>query len=142
MSYQSTLIVGHLGRDPEMDYTASGQARTRFSVATHRKYKNGAGEEQKETTWFKVTAWGKQAEACNAYLGKGSLVLVEGRLVPDPETGGPRLWTRQDGDAAASFEISAATVRFLNNRSNSGNGDPDAGQEDGSGATNADEIPF
>ncbi|MBL8080462.1 MAG: single-stranded DNA-binding protein [Anaerolineales bacterium] len=132
MSYQSTLIVGFLGRDPEMDYTASGQARTRFSVATNRKFKNAAGEELKETAWFNVTAWGKQAEACNAYLHKGSLVLVEGRLVPDPETGGPHIWTRQGGSPAASFEISAETVRFLNTRN--GNGEADA--------TPAEEIPF
>ncbi len=132
--YQSNLIVGYLGRDPEMDYTASGQARTRFTVATNRKYKNAAGEELKETTWFRITAWGKQAEACNAYLHKGSLVLVEGRLVPDPETGGPRVWTRQDNTPAASFEISAETVRFLNGQNGNGNGETSAAQKD--------EIPF
>lgn len=134
MSYQSTLIVGYLGRDPEMDYTPSGQARTRFSIATNRKYKNAAGEELKETAWFQITAWGKQAEACNAFLKKGSLVMIAGRLVPDPETGSPRIWTRNGGTPAASFEISAETVRFLSTRNGSGDGEVSADTED--------QIPF
>jgi single-strand DNA-binding protein len=134
MSHQSTLIVGFLGADPQMDYTASGQARTRFSVATNRKYKKAEGQEIKETTWFKVTAWAKQAEACNAFLHKGSLVLVEGRLVPDPDTGGPHIWTRQDGSPAASFEISAETVRFLNGKNGNANGETVSEQDA--------EIPF
>ncbi len=140
MSHQSTLIVGYLGRDPEMDYTASGQLRTRFSVATNRKYRDAAGQEVKETTWFRVTVWGKQAEACDTYLHKGSLVLVEGRLVADPETGSPRLWTRQDGRPATSFEISATLVRFLGSKN-------EAATEDVNGqaevpAQAEDEIPF
>ena len=134
MSHQSLTLVGFLGRDPEMDYTSSGQARTRFSVATNRKYKSAAGEELKETTWFQVTSWGKQAEACNAFLQKGSLVLVQGRLVPDPETGGPRIWTRQGGSPAASFEISAETVRFLSSKNGNGNSEAEASPEG--------EIPF
>ena len=130
MSYQYTLIIGYLGADPQMDYTASGQARTRFSVATNRKRRDADGQEIKETTWFKVTAWGKQAEACNAYLHKGSLVLVEGRLVPDPETGGPRIWIRQDGTPAASFELSAERVQFLHTRTENSNGEDNATQDD------------
>jgi single-strand DNA-binding protein len=134
MSHQFTLIVGYLGRDPEMDYTASGQARTRFSVATNRKYKDPSGEEVKETTWFNVTAWGKQAETCNAYLHKGSQVLVQGRLVPDPDTGSPHIWSRHDGTPASSFEVSAETVRFLG--ANNGNG------SEVNAVAQKDEIPF
>lgn len=111
--YLSITAVGNLGRDPEMRYTPGGQAVTTFSVATNRQYTSSAGEQVKETTWLRVSAWGKQAEACNTYLRKGSKVLVEGRLVPDHETGGPRVWSRQDGTPAASFEVSANTVRFL-----------------------------
>jgi single-strand DNA-binding protein len=70
----------------------------------------------KETVWFRVSTWDKIAEVCNQYLKKGSKVLVEGRFNPDPETGGPKLWTRQDGTAAASYEITAGTVRFLSTR--------------------------
>ncbi|MBN1146395.1 MAG: single-stranded DNA-binding protein [Anaerolineales bacterium] len=114
--YHTIIIVGNLGRDPEMRYTPSGQAVTTLSVAANRQYTGSDGNQVKETIWFRVSAWGKQAETCSQYLRKGSKVLVEGRLTPDPATGGPRIWTRQDGAAAANFEVSAATVRFLSSR--------------------------
>ena len=137
--YHTIIIVGNLGRDPEMRYTPAGQAVTNFSVATSRQYTGSDGNQVKETIWFRVSAWGKQAETCNQYLRKGSKVLVEGRLTPDPSTGGPRLWQRQDGTTNASFEVSANTVRFLSSR----------GEEEGSyQAAEAhvpgepDDIPF
>ncbi|KPL06938.1 hypothetical protein AMJ86_06510 [bacterium SM23_57] len=99
-----------------MRYTPSGQAVTNFSVATNRQYTASDGQQVKETVWFRVSAWGRQAETCNQFLRQGSRVLVEGRLTSDPATGGPRIWTRQDGTSAASFEVSAATVRFLSTR--------------------------
>ncbi len=114
--YQKIIIVGNLGRDPEMRYTPSGQPVTNLSVATNRKWTNQEGQQQEETIWFRVSVWGKQAETCNQYLSKGRQVLVEGRLRPDPATGGPRIWTRQDGTPGASFEITAFTVRFLGGR--------------------------
>jgi len=114
--YQTIIIVGNVGRDPEMRYTPSGQAVTSFSVATNRQYTNNNGESIKETIWFRVSAWGKTGEVCNQYLKKGSKVLVEGRLTADPATGGPRVWTAQDGSTRASFEVSAGTVRFLSSR--------------------------
>ena len=114
--YQKIVIVGNLGRDPEMRYTPTGQAVTNFSVATNRQYTGNDGQLVKETTWFRISAWGKQAEACNQYLRQGSKVLVEGRLTSDQATGGPRIWTRQDGTAAASYEISAIQVTFLTSR--------------------------
>jgi single-strand DNA-binding protein len=114
--FHTVIIVGNLGRDPEMRYTPSGQAVTSFNVATSRQYPGSDGNMVKETIWFRVSVWGKQAEACSTYLKKGNKVLVEGRLVPDIATGGPRIWTRQDGTAGASFEINAATVRFLTSR--------------------------
>lgn len=114
--YHTIIIVGNLGREPEMRYTPNGQAVTNFSVATNRQYTGSDGSQVKETIWFKVSTWGKIAEICNQYLRKGSKVLVEGRLVPDPATGGPRTWTRQDGSTSASFEVSASTVRFLSSR--------------------------
>jgi single-strand DNA-binding protein len=118
--YHTIIIVGNLGKDPEMRYLASGQAVTSFNVATNRQYTGSDGQPVKETIWFRISVWGKQAESCNQYLKKGSKVLVEGRLTPDPATGGPRLWNRQDGTPAASFEVNAATVRFLSSR---GDGD-------------------
>ena len=81
--YHTIIIVGNVGRDPEMRYTPAGQAVTSFSVATNRNYTNSAGAQVKETIWFRVSAWGKQAETCNQYLHKGSKVLIEGRLTPD-----------------------------------------------------------
>ena len=110
------IIAGNVGKDPEMRYTPSGVSVTSFSVATNRQYTNGAGEQIKETIWFRVSAWGKTGEACNAYLHKGSKVLVTGRLTADPATGGPRIWQAQDGSARASFEVSASTVRFLSSK--------------------------
>jgi single-strand DNA-binding protein len=142
--YQTIIIVGNVGRDPEMRYTPSGQAVTSFSVATNRQYSNNNGETVKETIWFRVSAWGKQAETCNQYVKKGSKVLVEGRLTADPATGGPRIWTSQDGSPRASFEVSAGTVRFLSSRAETeGGGMSGAPASDDSGAPGGDEdIPF
>src|SRR5512136_702490 len=111
--FHTIIIVGNLGKDPEMRYTPSGQAVTSFSVATSRQYNNQQGQQVKETIWFRVSAWGKQAEIVSQYLKKGSKVLVEGRLNADPSTGGPRTFQRQDGTTGTSFEVTASTVRFL-----------------------------
>ena len=114
--FHQIIIVGNVGKDAEMRYTPSGQAVTSFSVATSRKYTGTNGEQAEETIWFRVSTWGKTAEICNQYVKKGSKVLVEGRLTPDKSTGGPRVWTKQDGTAQASFEVTANTVRFLSTR--------------------------
>lgn len=145
MSYHTTIIVGNLGRDPEMRYTPSGQAVTSFSVAVNDDYTNNNGERIKRTIWFRISAWGKQAETCNQYLKKGSKVLVEGRITADQSTGGPRIWTSQDGQPRASFEISAATVRFLSSRSDSESGGMAGSQvsDEGMSAPTEDgDIPF
>jgi len=137
--YQNLIIVGNLGRDPEMRYTPSGQAVTNFNVATNRKYTTSDGNKVEETTWFRISAWGKTAEVCNQYLKKGSKVLVEGRLNPDPDTGGPKIWTRQDGTSAASFELTANQVRFLSTRVE----DEGAYTADNSqGISEPEDIPF
>jgi single-strand DNA-binding protein len=113
--YDQTIIVGNLGKDPTMRYTPSGQAVTAFSVAVNRQYVTAQGEQVKYTVWYRVSTWGKSAEACNQFLKKGSRVLVEGRLEPDKATGGPRIWDK-NGEPAASFEVTAGTVRFLSSR--------------------------
>ena len=138
--YHTIILVGNLGKDPEMRYTPSGQAVTSFSVATSRQYTGQNGQKVKETIWFRVSAWGKQAETCNQYLRKGSKVLVEGRLTPDPSTGGPRVFTRQDGTTGASFEINASNVRFMSTRGE-GEGEGGGGSEFPEGDA-GDEIPF
>lgn len=117
--YQRLVIVGNLGRDPEMRYSPQGNAVTQMAVATSRKWTNSDGELKEETAWFRVSVWGKQAETCNQYLAKGSRVLVEGELVVDPATGGPRVFTRKDGTTGAAFEMRGTLVRFLTPKSES-----------------------
>jgi len=141
MSFQTIIVVGRLGRDPEMRYTPSGQAVTSFSIATDRSYTDQNGQNVKETAWFRVSVFGKQAETCNQYLSKGKMVLVEGRLTVDGKTGGPRVWTGQNGETRASFEIAASTVRFLSPKSEGGAGAADMGDSMAS-AGGEDEIPF
>ena len=140
--YHTIILVGNLGKDPEMRYLPSGQAVTSFNVATNRQYTGSDGNLVKETTWFRVTVWGKQAESCNTYLKKGRSVLIEGQLKPDPATGGPRLWNRQDGTAAASFEVTANTVRFLSSRNESEGGYQGGGYEGGHSGEGDGDIPF
>ena len=105
--YQKLIIIGNLGRNPEQRFTPSGDPVTTFSVATSRKY-----GEKDETTWFRVSVWGKQAESCNKYLSKGSKGVVEGRLKSNAD-GNPRVYERKDGTWSASYEITAESVRFL-----------------------------
>jgi len=137
--FHTLIVVGNLGRDPEMRYTPGGQAVTNLSVASNRKYTDSSGEQREETIWFRVSVWGRQAETVNQYLRKGRQVLIEGRLVPD-ENGNPRIWNRQDGTPAASFEINAQTIRFLGGRDDSSF---DAGSAGSSGPVESeDDIPF
>lgn len=111
--YQMLLIVGNLGKDPEMRYMPNGKPVTNFNVAVNRKWTGGDGQVVKETTWFTVAAYDKQAETCAQWLKKGAAVLVEGRLTPDKASGGPRTFKRQDGSYGAKYELTANTVRFL-----------------------------
>ncbi|NCP15860.1 single-stranded DNA-binding protein [bacterium] len=141
MTYHTVILAGNLGRDPEMRYTPAGQAVTNFSVAVNDDYTNNNGERVKRTIWVRVSAWGKQAENCNQYLKKGSKVLVEGRLTVDANTGGPRIWTSQDGTARASFEVSAQTVRFMGSRGESSEA-PAADEAAGSAPAEDENIPF
>ena len=145
MSYHTIILAGNVGKEPEMRYTPAGQPVTTFSVATNRQYTGNNGQQVKETIWFRVTTWGKQAEVCNTYVKKGSKVLVEGRLQPDPATGGPRVWTKQDGTAGSSFEVTASTVRFLGGGSGEGGQHAPVSQDaaDGFGpGPSEDDIPF
>ena len=137
MSFHTIIIVGNLGRDPEMRYAPSGDAVTSFSVASNRQYTDSSGQKVKETIWFRVSVWGKQAESVNTYLQKGSSVLVEGNLRPDKETGNPKTFTRSDGSTGASYEVNARTVRFLSTKSGSADGISDSSN----GGTD-EEIPF
>ena len=138
--FHTIIIVGNLGKDPEMRYTASGQAVTSFNVATSRSYTGANGQQVKETIWFRVSVWGKQAETCSQYLHKGSKVLVEGRLTPDNATGGPKTYTKKDGTVGASYDVMASNVRFLSPK---GDGEPAApGDEAAPSTDGVEDIPF
>ncbi len=135
--YHTIILAGNLGRDPEMRYTQGGQAVTNFSVAVNDSYTNNSGERVERTLWFRISTWGKLAETCNNYLKKGRKVLVEGRLVADPSTGGPKVWEGESG-SRASFEISASTVRFLSSRAE----DESSYQAGETSQVSEDDIPF
>ncbi len=138
MSYHTIILVGNLGKDPEMRYTPSGQAVTNFNVAVNDNYTSSSGEKVERTIWFRVSTWGKLAEVCNNYLKKGRKVLVEGRMVVDQATGGPRVYTRNDGSSGSTFEVTANTVRFLSSRTDE-EGGSQAAEVSGEGEDN---IPF
>jgi single-strand DNA-binding protein len=122
------MIIGRLGRDPEMRYTPSGRPVTTFSVATSRSWNTSEGERRTETEWFNVVAWGSLAEICNQYLVKGQQVYVEGRLQS-------RSWEDHDGKRHNSVEIVANEMIMLGDRRQSSDPSENAEVEE-------DEFPF
>lgn len=106
MSFNKIIIVGNLGRDPEMRYTPQGTPVCTFSIATNERRKDRAGEFQDITTWFRVTAWGKQAETASKYLTKGRRVYVEGRLHVEE-------WTDKEGKPRQTLEVNASDMQFI-----------------------------
>jgi single-strand DNA-binding protein len=119
MSLNKAMIIGNLGRDPEMRYTPSGQAVTQFTVAVNRNFKGQNGEWQEETEWFRVVVWGQQAERAAEYLKKGNKVYIEGRLQT-------RQWEDQTGAKRYTTELVANQVTNLErrNRDDSDDGIP------------------
>jgi single-strand DNA-binding protein len=115
MSFNKITIVGYLGRDPELRYTPQGMAVCNFSVATTEKRKNVAGETEEHTIWFRVTAWGRQAEVAAEYLAKGRQVYVEGRLRREE-------YTDREGIQRTSLEVNASDIHFLGQRIEATNG--------------------
>ncbi len=100
------MIIGNLGADPEMRYTADGKALTSFRVASSRNYSGADGERREETEWFSVVTWQKLAEQCSQFLQKGRRVYVEGRLQT-------RSWDTPDGQRRYRTEVIAEKVLFL-----------------------------
>ena len=117
MSLNKAMIIGNLGRDPEMRYTPSGQAVTQFTVAVNRNYKDHDGAWQEETEWFRVVAWAALAERTAEHLRKGNKVYVEGRLQT-------RQWEGQDGQKRYTTELVANQVTNLERRSREDGGEP------------------
>ena len=106
MSFNKIIIVGNLGRDPEMRYTPQGTPVCTFSMASNERRKDRTGEQQDITTWFRVTVWGKQAETVSKYLSKGRSVYVEGRLHVEE-------WTDKEGKPRHTLEVNASDVQFI-----------------------------
>ncbi len=113
-SLNKVMIIGYLGRDPEMRYTSSGKPVTTFSVATNRSWSSASGERHEETEWFTVVAWGNLAEICKQHLSKGSQVYIEGRLQT-------RRWEDTEGKKHAAVEVVAAEmIQLGEKRENAG----------------------
>ena len=105
-SLNKVMIIGNVGKEPEMRFLENGKPVTSFSVATNRVYSGADGERKEETEWFNVVVWNKLAELCNQFLGKGRLVYVEGRQRT-------RSWDGQDGQKHYRTELIAEQVTFL-----------------------------
>lgn len=114
-SFNKITIVGYLGRDPEIRYLPDGTGICNFSVDTTEKRKDATGEPKEITSWFRVSVFGRQADAANEYLTKGSQVYVEGRLSHNE-------YTDRDGNPRTSLEVRASDVQFLNTRTNDDDG--------------------
>jgi len=104
------MLIGNLGKDPEMNYTPSGTAVTKFSLAVSRYRKSSTGERQEETEWFNIVAWDKLAETCNQYLHKGSKVYIEGRVQQ-------RKYTDKNGIERYAFDVVVNDMEMLTPKS-------------------------
>ena len=106
MSFNKIILVGNLGRDPELRYTPQGTPVCSFTLATNERRRDKAGESQDVTTWFRVTLWGRQAETASQYLTKGRPIYVEGRLRVEE-------WTDKEGRARYTLEVHATDMKFI-----------------------------
>lgn len=128
------MIIGNLGKDPEMRYSQNGNPVTSFSVAVNRVYTAG-GERKEETEWFRVSAWNRLAETCSQYLHKGSKVYVEGRLQT-------RSWETPDGRKGTSLEVTASDMIILDAKRAEGEMGADEQGSTEQGGHDLDSIPF
>jgi single-strand DNA-binding protein len=128
MSFNRIILVGNLGRDPELKYTTQGTPVCNFTMATNEKRKDKTGEMQDVTTWFRVTLWGRQAETASQYLSKGRPVYIEGRLRVDE-------WTDKDSKARYTLEVHATDMQFI------GGGRSDDAPSSGARASSHDSAP-
>lgn len=129
------MIIGHLGRDPEMRYTPSGRPVTTFSMAVSRTWNSGDGERHSETEWFNIVAWGNLAEICKQYLNKGQQVYIEGRLQT-------RHWEDKEGQKRTSVEVVANEMMMLGDRRNRNETEESVSKENNSADSESDEDEF
>ncbi len=125
------IIIGNLGRDPEMRYSASGNPMTSFSIASNHRYTTAAGERREETEWFNCTAFGRLADTCNQYLSRGQQVYVEGRLRS-------RQYDRRDGTPGFSLDVTVTDMQMLGRRDDQMDDGGYSGQQDRSSGGRAD----
>ena len=125
------MLIGNLGKDPDLSYTPSGKAIAKFSLAVSRRRRDESGETREETQWFNIVAWDRLAETCNTYLQKGSKVYIEGRI-------NSRKYTDKDGNERTAWEVTASDMEMLTPKGASGSGGgSNYGDEMG-----ADDVPF
>ncbi len=141
MSVNKVILVGRLGRDPELRFTPGGQAVANFSIATDAVWKDRDGNKQTHTEWHRIVVWGPQAETCQKFLTKGREVFIEGEIRS-------RKYQDKSGVERTAYEIKAGDVRFLGSRDGGGGGrrdDSGMGDEPAGnfgGQTGDEEIPF
>ncbi len=134
MSFNKIILVGNLGRDPELRYTPQGNAVCNFSMATNEKRRDKNGDLQDITTWFRVTLWNKQAENASKYLQKGNPVYIEGRLKLDE-------WTDRDGNTRQTLDVTATEMQFLGSGGAGRNDEMSAAASGGSSNEFSDSAP-
>ncbi len=135
-SVNKAIILGNLGKDPELRQTANGKAVTTLRVATNESWSDQSGERQERTEWHSIVVWGRQAENCAQYLSKGRTVYVEGRLQT-------RKWQDKEGGDRYSTEIVADRVQFIGGgRDAAAASGQNLGQADVGSPANDDDIPF
>jgi single-strand DNA-binding protein len=144
VSFNKIILVGNLGRDPELRYTPQGTPVCSFTLATNEKRKDRTGESQDITTWFRITLWGRQAEAASQYLTKGRPVYIEGRLRVEE-------WTDKDSRQRYTLEVHATDMQFIGGRSDENlsknsrtetSSHTDAHADEVSADVHDDDIPF
>jgi single-strand DNA-binding protein len=129
------LLIGNLGKDPELNVTSDGTAVTKFSLAVNRAYKAANGEKREETEWFNIVTWSKLAEICERYLHKGSKVYIEGRLTQ-------RKYTDREGTQRTAVEVIANDMKMLDSKSaSSGSEGYAAGSSDDRGDPFLPDLP-
>jgi len=111
-SVNKVILIGRLGKDPEIKYTPSGAPMAKFSLATDEVFKDRSGEQQKRTEWHNIVAWNKLAEICGEYLTKGKQVYIEGSIRS-------RQWEDQAGNKRTAYDIVARDMRMLGSRADS-----------------------
>jgi single-strand DNA-binding protein len=128
------MLIGNLGKDPDMSYTQAGTAITKFSLAVNRRSKDReTGERKDETTWFNVTAFDRLGETCNEYLHKGSKVYIEGRMQSHK-------YTDKEGVERVAWDVIASEMQMLDPKGASQGGD--YGAASAAGGSTPDDIPF